>query len=159
MHPTSTSQLRLSISLLFLLLSQTLALAIASNTNPTILSERQTTPSLPVTCLEYSSIANLSTIGLNATLRAAYLQAAPDGTDKSVAILNGAEAKLPALKVDAALNEQCGNLTTVALVEAGNNFTQGIVAQYRVNAGVRGYEVGSVLWGCLALVGMIFVVL
>lgn len=159
MQPTSTPQLFLSLSLSLLLALTTQTLALAISPNPTTLNERQATAPLPVTCLEYSSIANLSTIGLNSTLRAAYLQAAPDGTDHSVAILNGAEAKLPTLKVDVALNEQCGNLTSVALVEAGNNFTQGIVAQYRISAGGRRREaaVGSVILGCLAVVGMVLV--
>ncbi|RKU46904.1 hypothetical protein DL546_001850 [Coniochaeta pulveracea] len=155
MPSSPNRQLSLTLLLAFLI-THTLALAILPTPN---LHDRQTTttPSLPVSCLEYSSIANLSTIGLNATLRAAYIQAAPDGTDHSVTILNGAEAKLPPLKVDVALNEQCGNLTSVALVEAGNNFTRGIVAQYRVSgAGVRGRErAGSVLAGCLVVVGMV----
>ncbi|OIW22432.1 hypothetical protein CONLIGDRAFT_687597 [Coniochaeta ligniaria NRRL 30616] len=111
-----------------------------------------------VTCLDYGSIANLSTIGLNATYRAAYLQAAPDGTDHSVAILNNAEAKLPPLTKNEALNQQCGNLTTIALTEAANNFTRGIVAQYRISAGVRNQGgLGLVIVSCLVTLGMFLV--
>lgn len=111
-----------------------------------------------VTCLDYASIANLSTIGLNATYRAAYLKAAPDGTDHSVAILNDAEAKLPPLTKNEALNQQCGNLTTIALAEAASNFTRGIVAQYRINAGVRIQGgLGMVFASFVVVLGMILV--
>ena len=124
------------------------------------LRQRQasTQPGTMVTCLDYSTIANLSTIGLNATYRAAYLQAAPDGTAHSAAILDGAEDKIPPLTMNAELNQQCGNLTTVALVEAANNFTQGVVAQYRINAGMRNRGgLGLVMAACLVTVGMLVV--
>ncbi|KAB5531457.1 hypothetical protein GE09DRAFT_385759 [Coniochaeta sp. 2T2.1] len=121
------------------------------------LSSRQTgavTGTL-VTCLDYSSIANLSTISANSTYRAAYLQAAPDGTDHSVAILNDAQAKLPPLTKNEALNQQCGNLTTIAFSEAANNFTQGIVAQYRINGGARIQGGLGAIWAaCLVASGM-----
>lgn len=108
-----------------------------------------------VTCLDYSTIANLSTIGLNSTYRAAYLQASPDGTAHSASLLNDAEAKLPPLTKNEALNQQCGNLTTIALSGAAVNFTQGIVAQYRMNAGVRNQGgLGIVVVACLVALGM-----
>jgi len=111
-----------------------------------------------VTCLDYSTIANLSTIGLNSTYRAAYLKAAPDGTDHSVKLLNDAEAKLPPLTQNEALNQQCGNLTTIALEGAANNFTQGIVAQYKISAGVRNQgALGVATIASLLSVGMFMV--
>jgi hypothetical protein len=122
------------------------------------LSLRQAGAATPVTCLDYSRIANLSTISLNSTYRAAYLQAAPDGTEHSASLLNDAQAKLPPLTKNAALNEQCGNLTTIALTEAASNFTRGIVAQYRISAGTRnqGLLGGVVLafWVTLGVVTM-----
>jgi hypothetical protein len=116
-------------------------------------------PAAPVTCLDYGSIANLSTIGLNSTYRAAYLQAAPDGSEHTAALLNNAEAKLPPLTKDEALNQQCGNLTTIALEGAANNFTLGIVAQYRIkNASVRNQGgLGMAVVGCLVALGMVLV--
>ncbi|TAQ84479.1 hypothetical protein B7494_g7201 [Chlorociboria aeruginascens] len=91
---------------------------------------RQTTTS----CADYSTIANLSTIGLNSTFRAAFLQASPQGTDATAAILNKAEAQLPDVIDDATLNTQCGNLTALALQEAPINFTLGIVGPFKVKS-------------------------
>lgn len=107
-------------------------------------------------CLDYSSIANLSTIGLNSTYRAAYLKASPDGTDQAAAILNGAEAQIPPLTANKELNQQCGNLTTIALEEAANNFTRGVVAQFRISAGARERgALGLAVASCLVTLGMV----
>jgi hypothetical protein len=123
------------------------------------LRQASTDASTSVTCLDYGSIANLSTIGLNATYRAAYLKAAPDGTAHSATILNDAEAKLPPLTANGVLNQQCGNLTTIALTEAANNFTRGIVAQYRINAGVRNQGgIQMVLVASVVALGTILVI-
>ncbi|KAH8901844.1 hypothetical protein BR93DRAFT_942007 [Coniochaeta sp. PMI_546] len=107
--------------------------AVASDASLRIRQTGASTGTL-VTCVDYATIANLSTIGLNSTYRAAYLEASPDGTEHSAALLNDAEAKLPPLTKNEALNQQCGNLTTIALAEAASNFTRGIVAQYRITA-------------------------
>jgi hypothetical protein len=141
-----------------LILSLFQAVVIGTSDVDARLGPRQTstTTATAVTCLDYASIANLSTIGLNATYRAAYLQAAPDGTQHSANLLNDAEAKLPPLTKNVALNEQCGNLTTIALTEAANNFTRGIVAQYRVSAGIRNQGVlGSVIIAFCVTLGAI----
>lgn len=82
-------------------------------------------------------MANLSVIGSNATYRAAYLAASPEGSDPARAPLDTAITQLPALEFDKALNTECGNLTTVAFKEAEANFTNGIVLQFKVNAGGR----------------------
>jgi hypothetical protein len=112
-----------------------------------------------VTCLDYGSIANLSTIGRNSTYRAAYFKAAPDGTDHSAKLLDDAAAKLPPLTKNEALNLQCGNLTTVAREGAATNFTEGIVAQYRISAGVRSQgALGFAMLACLVATGMLVVV-
>lgn len=153
------SSLPLKQCLFALALVQTVA-ADTSDRASGLQFRQSTATATPVTCLDYSSIANLSTIGHNATMRAAYLQAAPDGTDHSVAILNDAELKLPALTKNVELNDQCGNLTTIALEEAANNFTKGIVAQYRVpgSAGTRNQGVlGAVLVGFGVTVGTLLV--
>lgn len=84
----------------------------------------------PVTCAEYSTVANLSVIGTNSSYRAAFLQKSPTGTLANAAMFKKAQLRLPALTADAALNRQCGNLTQVALTEAARNLTQGIVAQF-----------------------------
>jgi hypothetical protein len=90
--------------------------------------ERQT--NIQTQCADYSRIANLSTIGSNSTLRASFLQNAPAGTLISAALLNDAIAKLPPLTRDPDLNENCGNLTQLALDESARNFSQGTVAEF-----------------------------
>jgi hypothetical protein len=81
-------------------------------------------------CLEYAMTANLSTTGANSSYRAAFLIASPVGTLSNQRMLSAAQAKLPALTSNRSLNEMCGNLTTIAFVEAEKNFTKGIVAQF-----------------------------
>lgn len=81
-------------------------------------------------CLEYSRIANFSSIGSNTTLRSAFIQASPVGTKSNLNMLAAAVAALPPLTLNAALNEACGNLTTVAAVEADRNFSQGNIAGF-----------------------------
>lgn len=77
--------------------------------------------------LEYATVANLSTVGLTPEYRAAWLRSSPLGTDAASGILDTQSPKLDAMKFDAALNAQCGNLTAVATEGAATNFTQGIV--------------------------------
>ncbi|KAH8897874.1 hypothetical protein GQ53DRAFT_452660 [Thozetella sp. PMI_491] len=83
-------------------------------------------------CNAYSTIANLSTISANSTYRAAFMRSSTDGTYKSVTMLNNAQAALPALKFNVALNQQCGNASEIALVEAENNFTKGIIGEFTI---------------------------
>ena len=49
------------------------------------------------------------------------------GTFRAASILDNGIANLPTLTMDGQLNEQCGNLTTIALQAAATNFTQGTV--------------------------------
>lgn len=86
--------------------------------------------STDLACLQYSRIANLSAIGTNSSYRTAFIESSPLGTLQNMAMLNGAMASLPVLTADAALNQACGNLTTIATEQAAINFTQGIVAQF-----------------------------
>lgn len=122
----------------FLFLSALLfsANVLASPANIKIVS-RQSTGLAPGTilntalaCQQYSRIANLSAIGTNSTLRATFIDVNPSGTLAVAALLNGAQLALPVLTADAALNQACGNLTTIATTEAANNFTRGIVGQF-----------------------------
>ncbi|KXJ89520.1 hypothetical protein Micbo1qcDRAFT_165615 [Microdochium bolleyi] len=85
-----------------------------------------------VTCADYSRVANMSIIGLNSTLRGAFLRSAPHGTDAASALLDTQSPKLPAYQFNAALNAQCGNLTTVAFQGADLNLTRGIVAEFTI---------------------------
>lgn len=121
------------LAALFVLLSA-LHLAVAAPGDSVLpaakLVVRQATANPPVTCAEYSTIANLSVIGTNSSYRAAFLQKSPTGTLANAAMFKQAQLKLPALTADAALNRQCGNLTQVALTEAARNLTNGIVAQF-----------------------------
>lgn len=112
---------------------------------------------MPATCLEYSRVANYSTIGTNSTYRASFQQASPHGTDQASGILDSATAKLPDFKFNAAINARCGNLSQVAVAGAEANFTQGIVAEFRINAaspGLRG-GLGMMVAGLVVAVGMV----
>ena len=101
-----------------------------------ILDPRQQQPS-QTNCAEYSTIANLSVVGSNATYRAAYLQASPEGTDPARAPLDDAIVKLPSFEFSTQINAECGNLTQVAIKGAAANFTQGQVLQFNVNSAVQ----------------------
>ncbi|KAI1186240.1 hypothetical protein F5B17DRAFT_431775 [Nemania serpens] len=94
-----------------------------------------TTPlpsSIPVSCAEYGRIANLSTIALNSTLRGAFLRSSSLGTFPAAAVLDVESPKLMSLMLDAELNRQCGNLSALAVVEAGRNLTAGTVAGMKI---------------------------
>ncbi|KAK5053777.1 hypothetical protein LTR84_001738 [Exophiala bonariae] len=106
-------------------------------------------------CDNYATIANLSTIGSNATYRSAYLAASPEGSDPARAPLDAAIPQLPALTKDVALNEQCGNLTTIAFEEAQTNFTNGIVLQFKINGAPL--RIGAGAMGMATLVAMVAV--
>lgn len=111
------------------------ALAVSAPASVPEIAPRQTTAvssdgSMPLQCMEYSRIANLSTIGANSSYRAPFMAASPVGTSINAAMLDGAIAKLPAMKMDQALNDMCGNLTTIALAEAERNLTLRTVAQF-----------------------------
>lgn len=104
--------------------------ALAPRQSPSASTDSTDTSSNAPICQNYATVANLTTISANSTYRAAYLRSAPFGTTQSRGILDTPVPKLPALTADAALNQQCGNLTTIALTEAANNFTNGMVAQF-----------------------------
>lgn len=87
-------------------------------------------PSASPQCLDYSRTANFSTIGSNTTLRSAFLQASPVGVKANLNMLAAAVAALPPLTMNVALNQACGNLTTIAAVEVDRNFSQGIIAGF-----------------------------
>lgn len=137
--------------LLFLaLLGLTTALSFPSN----LLSRRETNTSDPL-CVQYSTIANLSIVGSNATYRSAYLAASPEGSDPARAPLDAAIPKLPALKFDKKLNDECGNLTTVAFEAAASNFTQGIVLQYKIGVVNSAVQAGQTALGLAILMATV----
>ena len=124
------------------------------------LVQRQTNP-LPTTkigdpCVDYSITANMSTISANSSYRTAFMQKAPVGTIMTARMLNAAQAKLPALTADVALNQQCGNLTELALTEAAKNFTEGIVAQFTTAGLPVGIKAGPELIAIVAAICAIF---
>jgi len=124
------------LSNILLLLSLLFASAVAAVPQPgAVLVERQQ-PAMPVLpnpamlCYDYSQTANLSTIGSNSSYRSAFLQASPAGTRGNSNMLDAFVKKLPALTKDINLNRMCGNLTTIAKIEAERNYTMGVVAQF-----------------------------
>lgn len=83
-----------------------------------------------VACAQYSRIANLSAIGSNSTLRATFMDVSPVGTLFNAAMLTQAMSDLPQLTMDPQLNQACGNSTAIAIQEAANNFTNGIIGEF-----------------------------
>ncbi|KFY83217.1 hypothetical protein V500_10133 [Pseudogymnoascus sp. VKM F-4518 (FW-2643)] len=133
-----------------LLLTSTLALP-SPSPNPSLSTRQQ---QQPLTCASYALLANLTAINNNATLRAAFLRSSPQGTDPTRAILDRAFTEFTAknLMFDRALNAQCGNLSTVALREVERNFSQGVVAGWKVVAPVGArIGAGTEVW-CIGLI-------
>ncbi|KAM0323479.1 hypothetical protein ACHAQA_008759 [Verticillium albo-atrum] len=81
-------------------------------------------------CLEYSRTANFSVIGSNTTLRSAFIQASPVGTHSNLNFLAAMVVALPPMTANVPLNDACGNLTTIAAVEADRNFSQGNIVGF-----------------------------
>jgi hypothetical protein len=88
------------------------------------------TPSQADLCLDYERTANISTVGANSSYRTVVMQKANVGTIFSARMMDAAIKKLPALTADQTLNTACGNWTEIALTEAANNFTMGMVLQF-----------------------------
>ncbi|KAH8890620.1 hypothetical protein GQ53DRAFT_170273 [Thozetella sp. PMI_491] len=121
---------------------------------------RQTTADASLlNCVTYSTVANLSTIGLNSTYRGAFLRSTPYGINKAAMILNGAQAQLPMMKFNEALNAQCGNSTAIAITEAANNFTNGIVAEFAIQPALGAAPSGNPGLITLAVVILIVVIM
>ncbi|KAI0004016.1 hypothetical protein F4779DRAFT_79021 [Xylariaceae sp. FL0662B] len=83
-------------------------------------------------CMNYAMVANLSTVALNSTYRAAYLASSPLGTFPAREILDAQKPKLMQMMMDPQLNRECGNLTQVAVDGAAANLTQGTVLELSV---------------------------
>lgn len=90
----------------------------------------ETILSTQAACLQYSMIANMSVVGGNSSYRTVFLEKSNVGTLANSAMLNKAILVAPNLTADVQLNQQCGNLTAIAIQEAAANFTQGKVAQF-----------------------------
>ncbi|KAI0098209.1 hypothetical protein GGR51DRAFT_433626 [Nemania sp. FL0031] len=103
-----------------------------------------TPAAIPVSCADYSRIANLSTIALNSTLRGAFLRSSSLGTFPAAHILDSESPKLMSLMFDVTLNQQCGNLSEIAVVEAGRNLTAGTVAGMKILS-APGVDPGNVI--------------
>ena len=101
-----------------------------TTTDPTAGISLASTGNTSPACLDYAATANLSTVASNSTYRSAFISKSPVGTLADQRMLNAAKLKLPALTQNATLNQECGNYTAIAKVEAEKNFTQGIVLQF-----------------------------
>ncbi|KIX06991.1 uncharacterized protein Z518_04967 [Rhinocladiella mackenziei CBS 650.93] len=137
--------------LFFLSVFATVTTAIYSPVN--LLNPRQQQVSQS-TCDEYSRIANFSIVGANSTYRSAYLQASPQGTDPAREPLDDAIAQLPSFQFDTEINDECGNLTEVAIEGAAANFTQGTVLQFSVNSAV---QIGASAMGMAMIMAVVVV--
>ncbi|KAF2743383.1 hypothetical protein M011DRAFT_372651, partial [Sporormia fimetaria CBS 119925] len=98
------------------------------------LTPRQNTPTTAQTpllsCLDYSRIANLSTVGSNSSYRSPFYHLSKTGSMYDNQMFSAAIAALPPLMMDVQLNARCGNLSQVAIVEAARNLTNGTVLQF-----------------------------
>lgn len=107
-------------------------------------------------CADYQWTANMSTIGANGTYRTVLLQKSNVGTIYNARMMDAAIKKLPTLTADRILNEVCGNWTEIALREAANNFTRGIVAQFTTEGLPVGIKAGPEVIFVVGAVSIIF---
>lgn len=105
-------------------------------------------------CLDYSRIANLTTISVNSTYRAAFLRSAPMGTFRAISIIDQDAKKLMPLMMDGKLNGQCGNLSTIAFQAAATNFTQGTVLGFKILEAVGADPAGFAMPFCWVLISL-----
>lgn len=108
-------------------------------------------------CLDYARIANISTVGLNSTLRSAYLQSSTTGTLYDKRMFTDASLKLPALTANVTLNALCQNWTAIALVESERNYSQRVVLQF-ANVPENPQSIKSAGPELIAIVSFIFVI-
>lgn len=94
-----------------------------------------------IDCAEYSRIANFSIVGANATYRSAYLRVSPDGGFPARTPLDDAISQLPNFQFDSKINDECGNMTAIAIKDAATNFTHGQVLQFNIDAVQTGESV------------------
>jgi hypothetical protein len=114
------------------------------------------TPSQAELCRDYEWTANMSTIGANSSYRTVLLQKSNVGTIYNTHMMDAAIKKLPVLTADPMLNAACGNKTELALTEAANNFTQGIVAQFTTEGLPVGIYAGPMVIVVCALICTLF---
>lgn len=138
-------------SFLFLSILMTVTTALYSPVS--LLSPRQQQSDQSI-CDEYSTIANFSIVGSNATYRSAYLHASPEGTDPATAPLDTAISELPSFQFNTTINDECGNLTEDAIKGAATNFTQGVVLQFNINSAV---QIGANSMGMAMIMAMVVV--
>ncbi|KAF2240962.1 hypothetical protein BU26DRAFT_185090 [Trematosphaeria pertusa] len=134
-------------------------LAVAATEKPAAqLEVRQTTTTTTGAdpCLDYGMTANMSVVGANSSYRSVFLAKSNVGTIYNARMFSAAIAKLPALTANTALNNQCGNLTQVALTEAEKNLTQGIVAQFTTAGLPVGIKAGPEVVVIVAAICAIF---
>lgn len=126
--------LSLFTTIILFLVSSTCALPPPSLNANLQTRQSQEQPLTTTTCADYARLANYTAIDSNSTIRAAFLQGSPQGTDPTRVILDRASTEFTAknLMFDRELNTRCGNLSTVALREVGTNFSSGVVGPFKV---------------------------
>ncbi|KAI1377921.1 hypothetical protein F4677DRAFT_413903 [Hypoxylon crocopeplum] len=125
----AATMLRTPFKLLVLLLS-ICNIAVAQVDGTDALAPRQSPSANAASlqnCQTYARVANLSTVALNSTLRAAFLRSAPMGTFAAISILDTEKPKIMEMMMDAQLNQACGNLTQVAIDGASTNLTNNMI--------------------------------
>ncbi|KAI0381756.1 hypothetical protein F5Y04DRAFT_254283 [Hypomontagnella monticulosa] len=78
-------------------------------------------------CQNYAIVANFSTVALNSTYRAAFLRSSSMGTFAAINVIDSQKPMYMDMMFDQALNQQCGNLSQIALDGAEKNLTEGVV--------------------------------
>ena len=153
MHASITSRVAYLLLALF-----ALQISASAVENPQGDSLRLIARDTEISCEEYATLANLSTIGTNSTFRGAFLQASPDGSIQSSGILDNATAFFTNLHLinDTGLNDACGNLSAIAIAEAPKNFSEGIVGPFNIGAAASlGSGVGLTAIFTAAMVGAV----
>ncbi|KAI2641729.1 hypothetical protein GGS26DRAFT_15021 [Hypomontagnella submonticulosa] len=84
------------------------------------------------TCQNYAIVANFSTVALNATYRAAFLRSSSLGTFAARDIIDRQKPMYMGMMFDKALNQQCGNLSQIAMDGAAKNLTEGVVLDLKI---------------------------
>ncbi|KAI0150432.1 hypothetical protein GGR57DRAFT_195518 [Xylariaceae sp. FL1272] len=147
------------ISSLILLLSLFSFASSAAIEFRTVLAPRQspaaTLPQNSITCADYSRAANLSTINTNSTLRGAFLRSTPEGFNAASNLLNAETTKLLSFMFNVDLNQQCSNLSALAVAEADANFTAGTVAGLKIQT-APGVDPGNLTLPVLCVLFILF---
>lgn len=118
--------------------------------------QQTVTPTMDQRCIEYDWTANMSTIGANSSYRSVLMRKSNVGTIYNARMMDAAIKQLPAMTADQELNRACGNFTERALVQAANNFSEGIVGQFSTAGLAEGIYAGPSVIFIVGAISILF---